>query len=224
MIYKIFSKKTRESIRYALQSFKEAYNFFGIVVAIVASANFVFSLFHVTPSLVLETLLLCYRAIVHGAIHWILYPFAFDVPPAVADLIFLYVLIGGSVGRSYRENPEEFPDRPSFKEAFKELVKPQRSQDWHSRVNGFFFHVPRILRSIRRALWWPRYIRDWFARPMVYVDDYYGYNRWHYLRSGTKSGKQFLFDRRMVFFIQMATILLGFILVLILNAFLTVPK
>jgi hypothetical protein len=215
----------RQSVREGLRALKDWYAAFGTAVAILALTNFVFSLFRVDLALSVQALLSTYKAIVHGTFDWLTYVFGFRLPWWAKDIAFLYILVGGGVARSERESPL-FQEMPSnWKRAWSNLFGSEGiGNSAYQRWTDFLLFVPRPIRIFDRLFLWPRRLRTWFRRPRVHWDDYHGTNDYWFYPVGTKTSKPFVYDRRVSFAVHLAAVLFGFFAVVVVNAFLTVPK
>ena len=88
------------SLAAAYLSLKSWFSFFGVLVAVVAVTNFIFSLFQLNVSEIIGLVLDAYKAIIHGLFDWMTWVFGFQLTWYVKDALFLYGLVGGSFLRS----------------------------------------------------------------------------------------------------------------------------
>ncbi|CAH0356658.1 MAG: hypothetical protein WA085_05015 [Sphingobium sp.] len=225
------------SLNEVWRSMSGIYNILGIVVAVVACLNFVNSLGHLHLSTILSSLLATYRAIVHGAINWVTLPFRIRLPGYVDDLLFLYVLIGGSFMRAraseivYRGDW----DPKSMWVIARILIWPER---WNgcikipgesaiplnsSRVSVAYSRSPAWFRRVLDMLLWPRVARQYWRRPRVFRNEYLG--TFPSFEVGYQPGQQkiFIYDRRYMFAAQISAVLAASLFVVLINAFLLPP-
>lgn len=216
-----------KSIRQGLSSLNHWYGWLGVLVASVATANFIFSLTNLPISASIGALFSTYKAIVHVAFDWITLPFRFRIPGVVKDLLFLYGIVGGAFVRARLAENIYTKRNQSLRNAIRVLLSfPLRDIDGgyplNSRFAVFWQHSPNWLRCLLDFALWPRVAIQYWNRPMVHVNEYLG--TYPTFPAGYKTHKPLLYDRRIVFTIQLAAVLLGLFAILVTNAFLTLPQ
>lgn len=203
------------------------YAVFGAIVAGIAFANFVFSLLNINLSLVISTLLGTYKAIVHGGIDWVLSAFSWRLPDWAKDVIFLYGLAGGAFVRA-RAGEGIYPnDATSVRKALRALLF-RRDEDGGvslaSPMTRMYQKSPKWLKAALDFTLWPRVAKQYFLRPMVYLNEYLGTYPTFSASYKPGSHKIFIYDRRKIFIAHAVIILLVFSFIVIINAFLVIPS
>jgi hypothetical protein len=216
---------------------KGAYAILGIVVTVVAILNFLHAIIAFPLLPVLRQLLDTYRAIVHGAFNWVVWPFGLRIPGPLADALFLYGLAGGAFMRARIAEGIYDPVSPPAKlsSILRVLVWPQRSHggivapgersiSTKGRIGVAYSIAPKWLRRIFDFLLWPRVGIQYWKRPMVHFHEYNGTHQTFAANYRPGGRKPFMHDRRVVFAAHMILILLAVVLILVVNGFLAPPS
>jgi len=211
----------------------------GIVVAAVASLNFLAALVQLPLAAIVRQLLVTYSAIVHGALDWLLFPIGLRLPGPVIDMLFLYTLIGGCFARArageivHRGGTSRPKSAPVL---LRLLIWPERSHGLivvpgepglsvnPSRIAAVYRHAPGWLRRTLDLVLWPRVARQYWARPRVYQNDHMGTFPSFEVGYTPSSNKFFIYDRRYIFMAQVAGVLAVVAAILVVNGFLVVPE
>jgi hypothetical protein len=221
------STRLAQSIRQGFSSFNHWYGWLGVLVASVATANFVFSLTNLPLSASIISIISTYKAIVHAAFDWITLPFQFRIAGWAKDMIFLYCLIGGAFVRARLSERIYSEHNQSVRNALWVLFSfPLKNVDGSFPLNTRFAtvwqHSPQWMRSLLDFLLWPRVAIQYCRKPMVHENDYLG--TYPTFPAGYQTSKPFLYDRRVVFAIQLLAVMLGLFAIVVTNAFLTLPQ
>lgn len=215
---------------------KGAYAVLSIVVTIVAVLNFLHALFAFPLLPILRQLLDTYRAIVHGAFNWIVWPFGLRIPGPLADTLFLYGLAGGAFMRARIAegiyDPVAHPAK--LRSIMRVLVWPNRSHggivvpgeggiSTKPRIGVAYSIAPKWLRRVFDFLLWPRVAVQYWKRPMVHFHEYGATYQTFAANYRPGGRKPFLYDRRIILAIHISMILLAVLFILIVNGFLAPP-
>ncbi|EIV8661272.1 hypothetical protein [Vibrio parahaemolyticus] len=219
--------KLKKSINEARRTFNDGYSVVGIMVTVLSCTNFMFSLFNLERSDVLEVVLMTYESIVFGLIDWLTFPFNVTFPWYIKNIIFLYCIMGGAYLRTSNiENQGWEAKEGTIKSAvlaflFKKTPGPG-TPVFTGRIYLTYLYSPRWLRMVMDYTLWPRYFRLEMAKPCVYISDFSGKSSF---KAGYTPGshKVFQFDRRVVFLLQLSVVLLSTFMVIIVNGFLVMP-
>ncbi|MBK3842912.1 hypothetical protein [Paraburkholderia aspalathi] len=225
----MLTAETKKSLLHALSSIKSWAAVLGILASSVALCNFLSTLLSVHLSAALATLLTTYKLLVHGAIDWILFPLGIKLPQWIKDAIFIYCIVGGAFMRArmredvYADPPKDASLLKSLKIVSKRVIVINGGIPMTGRMSVFYQVSPKWVRRVMDAVLWPRVARQYFARPMVHQNDYLG--TFPSFPAGYKPGsyKVFLYDRRHVFYFQLAAAFAAVIFILVVNGFLSVP-
>ena len=114
----------------------------------------------------------------------------------------------------------------SLYDALRILIAPsKRARDGSipaaSRLTAMYWFAPPWFRRIFDFFFWPRVAHQYFDLPIVRYNDYTA--REQFFEVDYKSNKPFLYDRRVLFLIQLLAVSAAFFGILVTNAFLTIP-
>lgn len=225
------TEETRKSIQHALQSLASWASVLGIVVSAVAICNFIFSLATLPITATLSALLDTYRLIVHGLINWLLWPFGWKLPPWLTDVLFLYGVLGGAFMRA-RMREQVYPTVPakasllrSLKIVCQRRVKlPDGSIPLGRRATIFYQESPQWVRRAMDAILWPRVARLYYSWPRVFRNDYLGTYPSFKVGYQPPKYKEFMYDRRHVFYMQLIAAIAATMFILVINGLLSIPR
>lgn len=222
--------EAKKSLRFAASSLMSWVGVLGIVANGVAVCNFVFSISNLPLSVNIGVLIAAYKQLVHAAFDWVFFLIGIKLSPPVKDIIFFYLMFGGSFMRSrMRERVYAGPPKDaSLVRAFKIVCRPvvRRSDGRISklgRVTDFYQESPFWVRRTMDIALWPRVAKRYFTRPRVFknlsANSFPAFPVDHVARPE----EIFFYDRRYVFGLQLFAVLLAAAFVLIVNGYSTIP-
>ena len=85
----------------------------------------------------------------------------------------------------------------------------------------FYYYAPPYLKSFLEAAFWPLEFWSWFRWPLVYFD--WDRKSRFLAKPGYYTSHQLLYDRRIVFIVQLSAVILSVLATCIVNGFLTLP-
>lgn len=110
------------------QAFNSWYGWLGVLVAILAATNFVFSVYSLKLSVVIATLVATYVAIFHGVIDWICKVFGVSIPKIAKDILVLYSIFAGSTIRTMMQTDRFRHSRLKLASALMATMRSAREQ------------------------------------------------------------------------------------------------
>lgn len=212
------------SVRLGIRSLCHWYSLFGVLAAAIACVNFVYGLTHFHLSDVVRHLLITYRLIAHGAIDWIASCVHIQLVSWIKDPLFLYFIVGGASVRTGRTINADWPSG-TLKDATRALFTRKDSSGAKmlaTRISAMYQVGPWWLRGCIDFFLWPRRMMQIMSKPIARLNLYT--ERVQFFPANYPSNKPFLYDRRVIFGVHLAVVFLGFLALLITNAFLSLPE
>lgn len=220
------------SLRQAGKSILSWQSLLGIIAAAVSILNFIHELLQFPLTIVVGHLLAAYEKVIHGAIDWLTLPLHLDIPGPIKDGLFLYCVIGGAFMRA-RIAEGIYLDQGRIKPLctiLRIVVWPKRSLgcivvpgerglSTGGRIKVAYQVSPLWLRRVFDFALWPRVAIQYWMGPMVYFHEYGG--TFQSFAPGYTPGphKEFLYDRRLIFALQIGAVAAAVFCFFVLNGF-----